>query len=248
MGATSNDAQLVRSPYRDALDSRIDGPVPNAPTLVKPSAIEPRPCFRWNIDEVSDNEVSGWIMEIEQPLHHPVVELREGDRVLAQTIASRFRPDLLEAGIGDGCCAFRLEMPQSLLDGREHLLEIAEKDTRFPLAPEPIQWRSTAGTAGAVLTGFDGTMEDAGANSVTRLLEAKAERTSIARRAGYDTIRSLSVRDRKTAASGNQSFPAAVHVGTRMLVDISDLGLLHCRAFESYRDPAGPVEHRPFHD
>ena len=81
-------------------------------------------------------------MQRDEPSHRCVVALREDERVLARTVASRFRPDLAAAGVGDGCYAFNLAMPRSLLDGQEHLLEIIEQDTGFSLTAEPVLWRS----------------------------------------------------------------------------------------------------------
>src|SRR5205814_7596814 len=112
------------------------------------AADSPATNFRAHLDEVSDTEISGWIMQREEPSHRCVVALREDERVLARTVASRFRPDLAAAGVGDGCYAFNLAMPRSLLDGEEHLLEIIEQDTGFPLTADPVRWRSAAGTRG----------------------------------------------------------------------------------------------------
>ena len=107
--------------------------------------------FRAHLDEVSDTEISGWIMRPDEPSHRCVVALKEGTRVLARTVASRFRPDLVPAGIGDGCHAFTLAMPRALLDGEEHVLDIVEEETGFSLTAEPVRWRSAAGTGGAGL-------------------------------------------------------------------------------------------------
>ncbi len=65
----------------------------------------------------------GWafVATGEPPIH---IELREGDRLLAQTVADIFRPDLLAAGLGDGCCAFQIDIPATLLDNCDHALTI----------------------------------------------------------------------------------------------------------------------------
>jgi hypothetical protein len=82
----------------------------------------------------------------EEPSRRCVVALREDGRLLSRAVASQFRPDLLPAGIGDGCHAFTLPMPRSLLDGQEHLLEMVEQESGLVLDDEPIRWRSAAGT------------------------------------------------------------------------------------------------------
>lgn len=105
------------------------------------SAAEP-PTFRWYVDEISEKGIAGWIASNDDPLQHCVVVLREGGRALVRGIASRFRADLLAAGVGDGCYAFHLAMPESLLDGNDHLLEVIEEGTGFTLTDGPVRWNS----------------------------------------------------------------------------------------------------------
>ena len=114
-----------------------------------PGLPEPTP-FEFYFDGASHKEITGWIMRNDKPSRRCLVALQEGDRVLARTVASRFRPDLALAGIGDGCCAFAIPMPAILLDGCEHLLEIIEESTGFRLTADPIRWRSdrNSGQAG----------------------------------------------------------------------------------------------------
>ena len=97
--------------------------------------------FRYHIDQVLDTQIEGWIVRPDQVTHRYIVALREGDRVVARAIASRFRSDLVTAGLGDGCHAFVLPMPPALLDGEEHLLEVIEQETGLRLTAEPIRWR-----------------------------------------------------------------------------------------------------------
>jgi hypothetical protein len=75
------------------------------------------PGFRWCIDLVSEKEISGWIVAPGEPSRRLVVALRENGNVLARALASIFRGDLHEAGIGDGCHAFLLPLPSGLNDG-----------------------------------------------------------------------------------------------------------------------------------
>ena len=95
--------------------------------------------FRCHIDQVADNQIEGWIARPERAGHRYIVALREGEYILARAIASRFRADLVTAGLGDGCHGFVLPMPPVLLDGEEHLLQVIEQETGFALNPEPIR-------------------------------------------------------------------------------------------------------------
>ncbi len=105
-------------------------------------------CF---VDEVSNEQVSGWVMVRDQPSRRCVVAVKEGGRVLARGMASCFRSDLLDAGIGDGCYGFAIPMPLCLLDGLDHLIEVVEHETGLSLTSAPIGWRSQVGTAGSLI-------------------------------------------------------------------------------------------------
>ncbi len=178
-------------------------PVPGSPLSLEvlpaaagePLADAPEAPFRWHLDQITDKGVGGWIAPHREPLRHCVVVLREAGQVLARAVASQFRPDLLAAGIGDGCYAFTLPMPRALLGGEVHLLEIVEEDTGFALTPGPVQWRSGAGTAGTALTG----------------------------RGADETFRPPAGTGGRAGAAGRPAGRAAPHVGTRVLFDMSDL-------------------------
>jgi glycosyltransferase involved in cell wall biosynthesis len=179
--------------------------------------------FRAHLDEVSDTEISGWIMQRDEPSHRCVVALKEGERVLVRTIASRFRPDLVSAGVGDGCHAFSLAMPRSLLDGEEHLLEIVEEDTGFALTPEPLRWRLAAGTGGAALTGLLGDLAIADPEGPASLPDPESKQLPTVVRVPYLYDRSGVAQAGAPAASGRTGARPAPFVGTRVIFDISDL-------------------------
>jgi len=63
---------------------------------------------------------SGWVRDPQRPDESVLVQVREGDRVLAEGMADGFRDDLLAAGIGHGRHAFRIELPETLRDGHRH--------------------------------------------------------------------------------------------------------------------------------
>ena len=173
---------------------------PQAPAVpVKPASAAEPPTFRWYVDEISAKGVVGWIASNNDPLQHCTVVLREGGRALVRGIASRFRADLLAAGVGDGCYAFDLAMPESLLDGNDHLLEVVEEGTGFTLTDGPVPWNSKGAT--------NAWANQMSSDAVTAL-DAAAGNEIAARRPGL-------------AAKGIQR--AAPKLGIRLLFDISDL-------------------------
>jgi hypothetical protein len=124
--------------------------MPGSPITVRPSKTP----LEWCIDSVTNVGIEGWLMVRDDPTRHCVVELREGGRVLAQAEASLFRPDLLTAGVGDGCYGFNLRMPHSLLDGEEHFLEVIEMRSGLAVAENPIRWRSLTNSVDLKTEGF----------------------------------------------------------------------------------------------
>lgn len=126
--------------------------VPGSPFIINASPEQALP-LRWHIDEVTDSGIVGWIFAPREPTRRCVLALREGTRLHSRTEASRHRPGLREAGLGDGNCAFLLPMPHRLLDGAEYRLDIVEELSGITLTADPIVWRCTAGTAGTALTG-----------------------------------------------------------------------------------------------
>jgi glycosyltransferase involved in cell wall biosynthesis len=201
-------------------EATADDPAELAPS--DRAADDASPKFRAHLDEVSDADISGWIMQLDQPTQRCVVALKEGDRVLARTVASRFRPDLVPAGIGDGCHAFTLAMPRSLLDGDEHLLEIVEEETAFSLTPEPVHWRSAAGTGGAALTGLDAENATADPGRVAPV-PSEAQQLPTVVRVPYLYDRATVEKAVAPRHSDTVAPRAAPFIGTRILFDISDL-------------------------
>jgi glycosyltransferase involved in cell wall biosynthesis len=196
--------------------------VPGSPIVLEPSLDAPESAFRWHLDQITDKEAAGWIVPRNGPLRHCVVALKEGGAVLVRAVASQFRTDLLSAGIGDGCYAFRLPMPRSLLDGEIHLLEIVEEDTGLALTKEPIEWRSAAGTAGAELTGVGAEKRDTSAISSAR--RTQAESLPVMPRVEYEAFRPQAAAAKRPVAAGKlSSRVAAAQAKTRMLFDVSDL-------------------------
>jgi glycosyltransferase involved in cell wall biosynthesis len=191
-------------------------------TAVAPSITGGRVVIQSCLDEVSDKGIWGWVMVRERPSHRCVVALREDGQILARTVASRYRADLLTAGVGDGCHAFFLSFPRALFDGEDHVLEVIEKETGLPLNVDPILWRS----------GFSGSSHIA--ESVTHLFGDTAPDTMAAptARGGLSPAIAAapSASSRVTSAFGK--WPATYHLrrpgsnpaaGTRIMFDVSDL-------------------------
>ena len=66
-------------------------------------------------------EIWGWAQAPDWPGAAPAIEMRVDQRVAAVASADRHRPDLAEAGIGDGRYAFEARFDAGLLDGAKRL-------------------------------------------------------------------------------------------------------------------------------
>ncbi len=211
---------LIPDGHPHVLDLRCSetgAAVRGSPITVQPS----RTPFEWCFDSITDAELAGWLMIRNEPTRHCVVVLKEGGRALAQAMASLFRRDLLAAGVGDGCYGFSLQMPHSLLDGEEHLLDVIEMETGFALTEQPIRWRSTAGTGGLALTGIDSQTRNTGAMPVSRRPQADAKQ---ALRMGYEA-RGVGrpPTERLPLSIGRPTQRGNGLAATHLLFDVSDL-------------------------
>ena len=76
------------------------------------------------VDGFAGGEIRGWAVDPDRPNRRVhVVALSEG-QVIAEALANLLRPDLLQAGRGDGRHGFRLRLPPSLLDGEIRTVEV----------------------------------------------------------------------------------------------------------------------------
>jgi spermidine synthase len=89
------------------------------------------------LDKVSCDFISGWVWDTSQPGAALTVDLYDGDRRLATSVADRFRPDLWDARKGNGCHAFVEATPPEIKDGRPHSIRAVAKGTSFTLGPLP---------------------------------------------------------------------------------------------------------------
>jgi glycosyltransferase involved in cell wall biosynthesis len=196
--------------------------VPGSPIDLQPGSTERNVPYRWHVDEISDQAVTGWIAPSGGAARHCTVALKEGGQLLVRAVASQFRADLLSAAIGDGCYAFELRMPRPLLDGQEHMLEVVEEETGLMLTDRPIQWRSTAGTAGHALTSIGREVQSRSSDGSARRPQMdRAPSGPAADDSVFSTVAVAAGRPSSTAKTSATA--AAAAVGTQLLLDVSDL-------------------------
>jgi hypothetical protein len=64
-----------------------------------------------SLDRCDGEIIEGWITLVNHPEIKISLEVLLGAQVIGRLVADQFRADLKEAGIGDGNCAFRFEVP-----------------------------------------------------------------------------------------------------------------------------------------
>jgi len=89
------------------------------------------------LEVVTSSENFGWVWNSRMPTQRMNVAIYDGDRLLGQTTANIFRPDLLSAKIGDGRYAFRFVMPKIMNDGKRHQLRVKVVGTEFEMMNSP---------------------------------------------------------------------------------------------------------------
>ncbi len=101
------------NPRRTGLDDGQREALSRADAALSP----PKPCLEGNIDTVSrDGLISGWCWYPMQPATRVQLSVAVDGATVGSTSASTFRPDLQQAGIGDGCHGFNFALPWSLLE------------------------------------------------------------------------------------------------------------------------------------
>jgi hypothetical protein len=66
------------------------------------------------VDELRNNKVFGWAYNTDAADEHLVIRIMYGTQVLSSGVANILRPDLVEAGIGDGQHAFEIIVPPNI--------------------------------------------------------------------------------------------------------------------------------------
>ena len=88
--------------------------------------------------DVADcHHIAGWAYDKSDPDAVVAVAIYDGDSLLATLTAIDFRPDLLNAGIGNGFYSFEYITPPTLKDGQPHSIRVKFAGTAIDLANTP---------------------------------------------------------------------------------------------------------------
>jgi GT2 family glycosyltransferase/glycosyltransferase involved in cell wall biosynthesis len=91
-----------------------------------------------NLDRASYEEISGWAWDPDRPNEAIDVEILDGDSVVLNLRADRFRSDLAQAGIGDGRHGFRVHNLAGLFPMSRHRVRVRRAFDGRDLPESPV--------------------------------------------------------------------------------------------------------------
>ncbi|HEY6347778.1 MAG TPA: VCBS repeat-containing protein [Candidatus Angelobacter sp.] len=125
----------------DHVDGAADDvPVPSNPPLsssASSATIPPPSAYAGYLDQADCTGIAGWAWNSAQNSSFINVDLYDGSTLLATVPTSLFRPDLPNAGIGNGYHAFYLASPAGLQDGSVHTISAKFGGTGISLSTSP---------------------------------------------------------------------------------------------------------------
>lgn len=116
-------------------DGNSDRSQPSASSVGSPPSTPSKPAGAYEgfLETVSCDSLSGWAWDMSQPESPLMIDLYDGDRLVATTSAELFRQDLLEARKGNGRHQFIQPTPSEIKNGQPHSLRALVKGTSFTL-------------------------------------------------------------------------------------------------------------------
>jgi 2-polyprenyl-3-methyl-5-hydroxy-6-metoxy-1,4-benzoquinol methylase len=85
------------------------------------------------VDIINGQRVAGWVWDKSQPERRLTISISVAGRVIGETVASLHRPDLAEAGIGDGRHAFDFPFENNLSDREADNFIVHSEGFRLPV-------------------------------------------------------------------------------------------------------------------
>jgi GT2 family glycosyltransferase/glycosyltransferase involved in cell wall biosynthesis len=123
----------LRHPRRAEIPAE---PAPELPAEPLGSIVEGM--IRAYIDYADWTGIRGWIWDPEMPEKRLLLEVLDGDNRLATVVASEYRADLVEAGVGDGRHGFSIPLSETLLPFARHILHLRPVGSTFELPSFPL--------------------------------------------------------------------------------------------------------------
>jgi hypothetical protein len=127
------------------------------------------------VDQAGHAGITGWAYLPAHPDEAVELEVLDGQGVIARILADRYRPDLAQAGIGNGRHGFELTFAQPLPENRTHTIrvrraggpELARSPISLPARKTAVTPRAAGGKRALVLDAlWPDPARDAGSNAI----------------------------------------------------------------------------------
>ena len=142
--------------------STIEKIIPNNYSAFSLAASENKisPAYKGWVDAANCKKIIGWAWDRNSPNMALIVELMEGDVVIASSTANKLRPGERDAVFGPDNCGFVFDTPLALADGKPHTIKIRIQNSKFYIG--------TAKTIDCPLAPvYEGQLESMNCNSIT---------------------------------------------------------------------------------
>ena len=168
--ATSAAQTTVETPVETPAETPAETPgeTPGEPPLLELLPAPWRSCW----DNVSRDGIAGWACDGTNPAEPVALQVIDNGALIGRVLANRHRPDLEEAGIGDGRHGFEWHFPGGLSPHLDHVLHVRRESDGEQIFRSPQVLKAS--------TSFDASME----RSVAQIIDALV--------AGPDLDRALS--------------------------------------------------------
>jgi chromosome segregation ATPase len=90
------------------------------------------------LDGFGPSRIQGWLYRPDRPSESLRITLYDGERFLCTVVADRTRADVARKGAATNRCGFDLPVPQQLLDGKVHQIDIRLAGTAISLLQQPL--------------------------------------------------------------------------------------------------------------
>lgn len=143
----ANQALKKIEPYQALVEKLLANPATASKGLtafyarVKAVAMYARNPFLGKFDNVENGIAGGWVINLLNPDERCEVHIMDGMHIVGYGVADFFREDLLQAQKLDGRVAFRIPLPNSIYDGKEHALAIRVKGRKDLLAAGVVRFK-----------------------------------------------------------------------------------------------------------
>jgi len=122
------------------------------------------------LDECSANGICGWVVyedKLSDLPDKPIeVNVFIDGELIARTVANIFRPDLLDAQIGGGECAFNVRIPNRFFDRKKHSVEVRDVVSGLLLKNSPNSFLLSPAELDLFYVESGNTLDKTGSNAV----------------------------------------------------------------------------------